>query len=133
MDINNEKPLISRVGEMVRFVVDVQSFPDFESVQLFWFKNDIQIEKNHKHLVTGVKTDGQFPQTYLEIKSIELEDSGTYMLLGNTSDMSTNITMQLLVSGSPAIKMMNTVEFYEINKVYELECIAIGYPKSEIW
>jgi len=95
MDINNEKPLISRVGEMVRFVVDVQSFPDFESVQLFWFKNDIQIEKNHKHLTTGVKTDGQFPQTYLEIKSIELEDSGTYMLV---SCLIINSMLQLFVS-----------------------------------
>ncbi|XP_054166017.1 vascular endothelial growth factor receptor 1-like [Oppia nitens] len=133
MDIDNEKPLISKVGEMVRFVVDVLSFPDFESVHLFWYKNNMLIEKTHKHYETGVSSNGQYSQTYLEIKTIELEDSGTYILMGNTSDMTTNITMTLLVSGSPAIKMLNSLEFYEINKAYELECLAIGYPKALVW
>ncbi len=47
--------------------------------------------------------------------------------------MLTNITMSLLVSGPPAIKLINTSDFYEIGKQYRLECLAIGYPKASVW
>ena len=84
MDINNNKPLILKVGEMVRFVVSVEVFPDFDSVQLFWFKNNVMIEKNNKHYVTSVstqKTEGPNHQAFLSILSIDVEDSATYMLV----------------------------------------------------
>jgi hypothetical protein len=41
--------------------------------------------------------------------------------------------MSLLVSGPPAIKLINTSDFYEIGKQYRLECVAIGYPKANVW
>jgi hypothetical protein len=34
---------------------------------------------------------------------------------------------------SPAIKLINTSDFYEIEKQYRLECVAIGYPKANVW
>ena len=84
IDIDNTKPLIRKAGEMVRFVVGVHSFPDFESVQsLLWFKNDVLIDKNHRHYNTNLKTDGPVPQSYLQINHITVEDSGTYMLVSH--------------------------------------------------
>jgi len=47
--------------------------------------------------------------------------------------MLTNITIKLLVSGPPAIKLLNTSDFYQIGKHYQLDCLAIGYPKADIW
>ena len=47
--------------------------------------------------------------------------------------MVTNITMHLYVAGTPTIKMVNTALFYEVATIYELECRAIGYPKSTVW
>jgi len=79
--MNNAKPLTGRVGEDVRFFVDVEAFPDFESVQLIWYKNGDKIEKNDQHYNTGNKTDGRKPQAFLFISNIRLEDSGTYMLV----------------------------------------------------
>jgi len=73
--------LIRKVGDNVRFVVDVQAFPDFESVQLIWYKNGLKIGKNDEHYNIGSKTDGQNPQTFLFISNIRQEDSGTYILV----------------------------------------------------
>ena len=47
--------------------------------------------------------------------------------------MTANISMQLLVRGSPTIRMNNVVDFYEIGRRYQLECVATGYPKSQVW
>ncbi len=33
----------------------------------------------------------------------------------------------------PAIKLINTSDFYEVGKQYRLECVAIGYPKANVW
>jgi hypothetical protein len=41
--------------------------------------------------------------------------------------------MNLLVSGPPAIELKNMSEFYEIGKHYQLDCLAIGYPKADVW
>jgi len=41
--------------------------------------------------------------------------------------------MNLLVSGPPAIKLLNISDFYEIGKRYQLDCLAIGYPKADVW
>ncbi len=41
--------------------------------------------------------------------------------------------MNLLVSGPPAIKLINTSDFYEVGKQYRLGCVAIGYPKANVW
>jgi hypothetical protein len=41
--------------------------------------------------------------------------------------------MDLLVSGPPAVKLINTLDFYEVGKQYHLECLAIGYPKANVW
>jgi hypothetical protein len=84
MDINNKKPLIRKVDDNVRFVVDVQAFPDFDSVQLVWYKNGQIIKQNDEHYKTGSKKDGQNPQVFLFISHIRLEDSGTYMLVSIT-------------------------------------------------
>ncbi len=84
MDINNKKPLIREIDDSVRFVVDVQAFPDFDSVQLIWHKNGLIIKENDEHYNTGSKNDGQNPQVFLFISHIRLEDSGTYMLVSIT-------------------------------------------------
>ncbi len=84
MDINNKKPLIRKVDDNVRFVVDVQAFPDLDSVQLIWYKNGLIIKENDEHYNTGSKKDGQNPQVFLFISHIRLEDSGTYMLVSIT-------------------------------------------------
>ncbi len=84
MDINNKKPLIRKVDDSVRFVVDVQAFPDLDSVQLIWYKNGLIIKENDEHYNTGSKKDGQNPQVFLFISHIRLEDSGTYMLVSIT-------------------------------------------------
>lgn len=81
MDINNDKPVVQRVGQMVQFVVDIQAFPDLDAVKLYWLKNDVLIDANDKHYKTNVKTDSLVPQAYLRIENIEPEDSGTYMLV----------------------------------------------------
>jgi len=84
MDSNNKNPLIRKVDDNVRFVVDVQAFPDFDSVQLIWYKNGKIIKQNDEHYKTGSKKDGQNPQVFLYISHITLEDSGTYVLVSIT-------------------------------------------------
>ncbi len=84
IDIDNKKPLIRKVDDNVRFVVDVQAFPDFDSVQLIWYKNGKIIKENDEHYKTGSKKDGQNPQVFLYISHITLEDSGTYVLVSIT-------------------------------------------------
>ena len=95
MDINNNKPVIAKVGQAVQFVVEVQAFPDLDAVKLDWHKDDINhtfkaIQNNHKHYKTNVKTDTMIPQAYLQIESVELEDSGTYMLVSANMSHNTN-------------------------------------------
>ncbi len=41
--------------------------------------------------------------------------------------------MNLLASDRPAIKPKNMSDFYQIGKQYRLECVAIGYPKANVW
>ncbi len=84
IDINNKKPLIRKFDDNVRFVVDVQAFPDFDSVQLIWYKNGFIIKENDEHYKTGSKKDGQNPQVFLYISHTRLEDSGTYVLVSIT-------------------------------------------------
>jgi hypothetical protein len=84
MDSNNKNPLIRKVDDNVRFVVDVQAFPDFDSVQLIWYKNGEIIKQNDEHYKTRSKKDGQNTQVFLFISHIRLEDSGTYVLVSIT-------------------------------------------------
>jgi hypothetical protein len=106
MDINNSKPLIRKVGDNVRFVVDVQAFPDFESVQLIWYKNGDKIDKNYEHYNIGRNKDGQNPQAYLFISNIRPEDSGTYMLV---SISHSKLNLKLVFE---TLKLIKNIQFF---------------------
>lgn len=47
--------------------------------------------------------------------------------------MQTNISINLLVRGSPTVKLLNTSEYYQVGKHYQLECVAIGFPQAIVW
>ena len=133
MDINPNKPVILDAGEEVRFVVDVHAFPDSNSVILTWFHNGIEINHLDKHHKIGTSKNGEALQAFLVINKADVSDCGNFTLMGNTTDMMTQITVMLYVRGQAIAKVMNSQDYYLLGQTYNIQCLSIGYPKGKVW
>lgn len=132
MDIDNTRPLVRDAGEEVRFVVTVNAFPDINAVEMKWHKDGkpLEVEENNpKRVKMGVTGS----QNFLTISKVNLDDSGIYTLIGNSTDMVSNISMTLLVRGSPSVKVLNSQKFYMNEDFYNLTCSAVAFPKATVW
>uniref|UniRef100_T1KQW4 receptor protein-tyrosine kinase n=2 Tax=Tetranychus urticae TaxID=32264 RepID=T1KQW4_TETUR len=133
------------VGETLKLVVNVHAIPDISSVQLVWFKDGSQLGLANRDKDTGkedsnvknpLSTQSTNPiklridhnQAILTIAKLSMKDTGVYTLVGNTTDMSTEISIVVEVKGQPYIEIINSQRFFHQNSSYNLTCAAIASP-----
>ncbi|RWS12832.1 Vascular endothelial growth factor receptor 3-like protein, partial [Dinothrombium tinctorium] len=140
MDLDVSKPVIINISLEAKFVVTVNAVPDVTAVKMFWLKdgkkiagvNGTQIEVEDLATKQNVQTMFMKGQAILTIAKVTMEDIGVYTLVGSTPDMSTNISVKLLVQGPPLVKIQNTTQFHIMNKEYLLNCSVIAYPMPSV-
>ncbi|XP_053212116.1 vascular endothelial growth factor receptor 1-like isoform X2 [Panonychus citri] len=128
------------VGEVLKLVVNVHAIPDISSVQLFWFKDGNSLGPGNKDETTSinpmltsqphssVKLQIDANQAILTIDKLTMRDTGVYTLVGNTTDMSAEISITVEVKGSPFVEITSREKFYNSTSSYNITCTALASP-----
>ncbi|XP_022178523.1 vascular endothelial growth factor receptor 1 isoform X3 [Myzus persicae] len=113
----------------VQWIIQVSAYP---KPSLVWR------DPNGKELGMNpekVSVENDKSTSKLVIKDLQLYDSGTYELVADNDAHVKQITVTLLVEDKPLVQITNSSNlkvFYELGKIYSVECYIGGYPLPEV-
>ena len=136
MDLNKTH-FVRKYTDSLQLVVNVHAIPNIDEVSLFWFKDSQQLgdakghskfQKDDSHYQMHMERN----QAILRVDKLNMKDAGHYVLIGNTTNMTSNMSITLLVEGPPDVEILDSQSYYSIGKSYVLTCAAIATPLPEI-
>ncbi|KAF0766886.1 vascular endothelial growth factor receptor 1 isoform X2 [Aphis craccivora] len=113
----------------VQWIVQVSAYP---KPSLLWR------DPNGKELGMNpekISVENDKSTSKLVIKDLQLYDSGAYELVADNDAHVKRITVTLLVEDRPLVQITNSSNskvFYEVGKMYSVECYIGGYPLPEV-
>lgn len=131
-ELNTSLPFVRDAGEDFRFVTLVNAYPDISLFNLTWYKDGEELQLNTSHYQIETFSD-MITQISFFIPSTVSSDSGEYVLVGNSSTASANISFTMYISGEPELVLENEHKFYTLNQSYEISCKSYSYPVGETW
>ncbi|KAL0273366.1 UNVERIFIED_CONTAM: hypothetical protein PYX00_006049 [Menopon gallinae] len=106
-----------------RWVVDVNAHPN---VELTWY-DPLANEIPRTMSMSDKFQIRQRSQTVLEIRNVELQDSGNYTLVASNSGGKKVVTLELIVLDRPTVSF-NSTNYFSINVPTPVSCFVDGYP-----
>ncbi|CAH1777673.1 unnamed protein product [Owenia fusiformis] len=121
--------------ELLRLEVNLVAFP---RPTIKWYKDDVRLYKSARFIMGQSSADRK---AYLTIKEVEQRDTGSYMVVGKTQNLTASAVVELQINVPARINHLVSMKceqedpclpFYKAGEIFVLECEYAGFPTPDV-